>query len=186
MIIGDRKDFFKNLFYFYFWLCWVFVALRGLSLVAESGDYSSLRCAGFSLRWLLLLRSTGSQCTGFSSCGSRALEHRPTSCGTRAQLLCGMWDLPGPGLEPVSPALAGGFLTTEPPGKPQKGFLYFTNCLKQTDIITRKIILSKKKEIQGAIQRQRIKGQIIENGERHMDIISNLISWQSWNGAQSK
>ena len=29
-----------------------------------------------------------------------------------------MWDLPGPGLEPVSPALAGGFLTTTPPGKP--------------------------------------------------------------------
>ena len=28
-----------------------------------------------------------------------------------------MWDLPGPGLEPVSPALAGGFLTTPPPGK---------------------------------------------------------------------
>ena len=28
-----------------------------------------------------------------------------------------MWDLPGPGLEPVSPALAGGFLTTVPPGK---------------------------------------------------------------------
>ena len=29
-----------------------------------------------------------------------------------------MWDLPGPGLEPVSPVLAGGFLTTAPPGKP--------------------------------------------------------------------
>ena len=29
-----------------------------------------------------------------------------------------MWDLPGPGLQPVSPALAGGFLTTAPPGKP--------------------------------------------------------------------
>ena len=28
-----------------------------------------------------------------------------------------MWDLPGPGLEPMSPALAGGFLTTVPPGK---------------------------------------------------------------------
>ena len=28
-----------------------------------------------------------------------------------------MWDLPGPGLESVSPALAGGFLTTAPPGK---------------------------------------------------------------------
>ena len=28
-----------------------------------------------------------------------------------------MWDPPGPGLEPVSPALAGGFLTTVTPGK---------------------------------------------------------------------
>ena len=28
-----------------------------------------------------------------------------------------MWDLPAPGLEPVCPALAGGFLTTVPPGK---------------------------------------------------------------------
>ena len=28
-----------------------------------------------------------------------------------------MWDLPRPGLEPMSPALAGGFLTTAPPGK---------------------------------------------------------------------
>ena len=30
-----------------------------------------------------------------------------------------MWDLPGPGLEPVSPASAGRFSTTAPPGKPQ-------------------------------------------------------------------
>ena len=30
-----------------------------------------------------------------------------------------MWDLPGPGLEPVSTALASGFLTTAPPGKPE-------------------------------------------------------------------
>ena len=44
-------------FKFYFWLRWVFVAARGLSLVAASGDYSSLRCTGFSLQWLLLLRS---------------------------------------------------------------------------------------------------------------------------------
>ena len=28
-----------------------------------------------------------------------------------------MWELPGPGLEPVSPALTGGFLTTVPPEK---------------------------------------------------------------------
>ena len=35
-----------------------------------------------------------------------------------------MWDLPGPGLEPVSPALAGGFLTTAPPGKSRACSLY--------------------------------------------------------------
>ena len=38
-----------------------------------------------------------------------------------------MWDLPGPGLEPVSPALAGGFLTTAPPGKPSF-ILDINNC----------------------------------------------------------
>ena len=59
---------------------------------------------------------------GLSSCGSQALEHRLSSCGTRALLLRGMWDLPGPGLEPVSPALAGGFLTTVPPGKSLASF----------------------------------------------------------------
>ena len=91
---------------------YIFLAMLGLRCCAwafsgcgERG-YSSLPCAGLSLRWFLLLRSTGSRHTGFSS------------CGTQAQLLCGMWDLPGPGLEPVSPALAGGFLTTVPPEKP--------------------------------------------------------------------
>ena len=76
----------------------------------------------------------------FSSCGERGplfiavhgpltvaaslvAEHRLqtrrlSSCGSRAQLLRGMWDLPRPGLEPVSPALAGRFSTTAPPGKP--------------------------------------------------------------------
>ena len=67
-----------------FWLCWVFVAVCGLSLVAASGGYSLLRCAGFSLWWLLFLRSMGSRCTGFSSCGSRALERKLSSCGARA------------------------------------------------------------------------------------------------------
>ena len=36
-----------------------------------------------------------------------------------------MWDLPRPGIEPVSPALAGGFLTTVPPGKSQVTVLRF-------------------------------------------------------------
>ena len=106
-----------NLF-IYFWLSWIFVAACGLSLVAASGGYCSLWCAGFSLRWLVLLQSTSSRLAGFSSCGSQALECRLSSCGARAKLLRGMWDLPGLGLEPVSPALAGGFLSTVPPGKP--------------------------------------------------------------------
>ena len=58
--------FFINLF-IYLWLRWVFVAARGLSLAAASTGYSSLRCAGFSLWWLLLLWSTGSRRKGFSS-----------------------------------------------------------------------------------------------------------------------
>ena len=77
----------------------------------------------------------------FSSCGKRGslfiavrgpltiaaslvVEHelqmlRLSSCGSRAQLLLGLWDPPRPGLEPVSPALAGRFSTTAPPGKPK-------------------------------------------------------------------
>ena len=53
--------------FIYFWLSWVFVAACGLPLVAASRGYSSLRCAGFSLQWLLLLRSTGSRRVGVSS-----------------------------------------------------------------------------------------------------------------------
>ena len=54
-----------NLFIlFHFWLCWVFVSVRGLSLVAASGGHSSLRCAGLSLSRPLLLRSTGSRRAG--------------------------------------------------------------------------------------------------------------------------
>ena len=91
-LVGNKPDSFleKVAFYFsvasffFFWLRWVFVAEHGLSLVAASGGYSSLWCMGFSLRWLLLLRSMGSRRAGFSSCGLWALEHRLSSCGTRA------------------------------------------------------------------------------------------------------
>ena len=106
------------------------IAVCGLSLVAASGGYSSLQCVDFSLQWLLVLWSTGCRSAGFSSCGTQApqlwlaaLERRLSSCCARAQLLHSMWDLPSPGLEPVSPALAGGVLTTVPPGKPQDQLL---------------------------------------------------------------
>ncbi|KAM7238053.1 hypothetical protein CapIbe_011011 [Capra ibex] len=44
----------------------------------------------------------------------------------RAQLLLGMWDLPRPGIEPMSPALVGRFLTTGPPGKVPVYFCHVT------------------------------------------------------------
>ena len=50
----------------------------------------------------------------------RLQTRRLSSCGSQAQSLRGMWDLPRPGLEPMSPALAGRFSTTVPPGKPPK------------------------------------------------------------------
>ena len=49
---------------------------------------------------------------------SLVAERRLSNCGSRAQLLRGMWDPPRPGLKPVSPALAGRLPTTAPPGKP--------------------------------------------------------------------
>ena len=52
----------------------------------------------------------------------RLQTRRLSSCGSRAQLLHGMWDLPRPGREPVSPALEGRLPTTAPPGKPYKYF----------------------------------------------------------------
>ena len=47
---------------------------------------------------------------------NRPLEHGLSSCGAWALLFCGMWDLPRSVIEPVSPALASRFFTTELPG----------------------------------------------------------------------
>ena len=99
--------FFFNKFiylFIYFWLCWVFISVQGLSLVVASGGHSSSWCAGLSLSRPLVAEH-------------RLQMRRLSNCGSRAQLLCGMWDLPRPGLEPVSPALAGRLPTTAPPGK---------------------------------------------------------------------
>ena len=68
-------DCFFNLFIvfiIYFWLHWALAAVRGLPLVVASWGYSSLRCAGLSLQWPLLLLSTASRSAGLSSCGTRA------------------------------------------------------------------------------------------------------------------
>ena len=60
-------------------VCWVFVSVRGLSLVAASGGHSSSRCASLSLSRPLLLQSTGS-----GRAGSAAVAHGPScsaACG---------------------------------------------------------------------------------------------------------
>ena len=97
----------------------------GLSLVAVIGAPLWVRCRGFSLQWSLFRRrgsracgSAASAC-GPGSYGPQALRNRPISCCTQTQLLPGMWDRPRPGIKPMSPALAGGFFTAEPPGKSQ-------------------------------------------------------------------
>ena len=66
--------------------------------------------------------------------GSLVMAYRLWSTGSgaeaQAQLLCGMWDLPGLGIRPMFPALAGGFFATELPGKPlpmMLEMLYGTN-----------------------------------------------------------
>ena len=58
--------------FIYFWLCWVFVSVQGLSLVAASGGHSSSRCAGLSLSRPLLLRNTS-----FRRAGSVVVTHGP-------------------------------------------------------------------------------------------------------------
>ena len=68
----DEKFIFFFLIYLFLAVLSLRCCVRGLSLVEASGDYSSLWCTGFSLRWPLLLRSTGSRHPGFSSCSTRA------------------------------------------------------------------------------------------------------------------
>ena len=85
--------FFFNFFYLfiYFWLYWVFISVRGLSLVAASGGHSSSRCTGLSLLRPLLFRSTGSR-----RVGSVIVAHGP-SCSAA----CGIFPDQGPNLRPL-------------------------------------------------------------------------------------
>ena len=93
--IGDTEGFFfvfflrcRLIYLFIYWLCWVFVSVRGLSLVVASGGHSSSRCAGLPLSRPLLLRSTGSR-----HAGSVVVAHGP-SCSAA----CGIF--PNQGLNP--------------------------------------------------------------------------------------
>ena len=102
------------------WPCCVFVALRGLSLAVESWFCSCCRA------WALGVQASVVVAPACSSCGSPALERWLSSCGAWAQLLWGMWDTPGSGIEPVSSALAGRFLAASSPGKTEVTLLWGT------------------------------------------------------------
>ena len=75
-------------------LCWVFVAQEPL-VVTGTGGYSPVAVQG-----LFTAVEHGLRCPGFSSWGSWVQQLRLTG-----RVSCGMWDLPGPGIEPVSPAI---------------------------------------------------------------------------------
>ena len=84
------------------------LGLRGIVRAFSSGGEWGL--LSVSSAWAL-------ERAGLSSCGSPALELRLGSGGAQAQLSCSMWGLFRLRAEPMSPASAGRFLTTEPPGK---------------------------------------------------------------------
>ena len=104
-------------------LLYLFLAVLGLHCCTEPFSSCSTQayCSGFSCgaQTLGLWASVvGTQ--GLINCGSQATECAGfSSCGAWAQLLCGLWNLPRPGTEPVSPALSGRFLSIVPPGKMQ-------------------------------------------------------------------
>ena len=86
---------FKFIYLFtYLWLCWVFVSVRGLSLVVASGGHSSLWCAGLSAQ--------ASHYHSLSCCGAQAGSRRAGSVtmahGPSCSVACGIF--PDQGLNP--------------------------------------------------------------------------------------
>ena len=63
----------------------------------------------------------GSRVSCLSTSGSQA--HRLNNCDAWALWLHGTWEFPRSSIEPMFPALAGGFFTTDPLGKPKIFFL---------------------------------------------------------------
>ena len=116
MNTNSPLNFFLICSFIYFWLCWVFTAAQPFPGCGEQSLFSSYggqvsHCSSFSC-----CRAQALEPAGFSSCGCCALEHKLNSCGLGCSEVCGIFLRPG--IEPVFPALAGIFFTTEPAGKP--------------------------------------------------------------------
>ena len=92
------------------------------SLVLVSRGYSPVAAHRLLTPVASLVAEHRLQVQGLQQLWLPGLEHRLNSCGQRAQLLWDMWDFPEPGIKPMSPVLAGGFFTTEPPGRSRSFF----------------------------------------------------------------
>ena len=90
----------------------------GFSLTVENGSYSLVVKRGHPTVAASFVWSMGSRHESFSSYSPWALERRLSGCGSWALFPQGMWNLPRSGIKPVSRALAGGVVTSEPPEKP--------------------------------------------------------------------
>ena len=108
--------------------------MRGLFLQLQQVGLSICSVRASHCNSFSCCRAQAVEYAGFGSCSSQALEHRLNTCGSWADLLLSMWDLPRPGIEPVSPALAGRFFTTEPTGKPPKWHLKVCNSGTFSDL----------------------------------------------------
>ena len=107
-----EMPFFFKIIYLFIYLFILFMAVLGPRFCARA--FSS--CGE---RGPLFIAVRGPLTVAASLVAEHRLQMRRLSnCGSRAQLLRGMWDPPRPGLELASPALAGRLSTTAPPGKP--------------------------------------------------------------------
>ena len=113
--------------------CFLFVHFRpaGSSPLCEVPLVAARARGGY---WPAAVCSPWGDCSG----GAQARGHRLwqwrflassrlNSCGAQAQLLCSVWDPPRSEVEFVSPALADGLPTTEPPGDPRPAYFYFNH-----------------------------------------------------------
>ena len=110
----------RAFFFFKYLFIYLFMAVLGLRFCARAFSSCGKRGPLFlAVRGPLTIAVRGPLTIAASLVAEHRLQtHRLSDCGSRTQLLRGMWDPPRPGLEPVSPALAGRFSTTAPPGKP--------------------------------------------------------------------
>ena len=115
----DHKACVYSLLSFFFFLIYLFLAVLGLRFCARAFSSCGKRGPFF-------ITVHGPLAVAASLVAEHGLQtYRLSSCGSQDQLLRGMWDLPRPGLEPVSPALAGRFSTTAPPGRPYPFYCYY-------------------------------------------------------------